>query len=245
MLFQEQEARNFVINRRLGSSLALIAGAINVAGFMEFGYYCANMTGNASAFALNLQQGQPEQALRALELGCSFVIGATVCTFLVNMGRRRHWRAVYAVSIVLEAALLAALGGANALNLFGPVSFLPALTLCFLMGLQNATVTRISGSVVRTTHITGMLTDLGIEIADWFDARRHHVRGKQLFLIRQRLRLHLQIVVCFVGGGVVGAFVYHVHPTYFLLVTAALLASCALVGIMTNSATPFLKKLLG
>ncbi|MFT9000204.1 MAG: DUF1275 family protein [Acetobacter syzygii] len=78
MLFQELEKRNFVMNRRLGSSLAMIAGAINVAGFMEFGYYCANMTGNASALALNLQKGALQEGLRALELGGSFVLGAVI-----------------------------------------------------------------------------------------------------------------------------------------------------------------------
>ncbi|OUI98415.1 YoaK family protein [Acetobacter sp. DsW_54] len=242
MLFQEQEKRNFVTNRRLGSSLAMIAGAINVAGFMDFGYYCANMTGNASAMALNLQDGKLLDGFRAMELSGSFVLGAIVCTFLVNRGRRRHWHAAYAFSILLEAVMLALLGLASAFMLFGPHSFIPALTLCFLMGLQNATVTRISGSVVRTTHITGMLTDLGMEIADWLDAWRHKIGPEHRYTITQRLRLHLQIICCFVGGGVVGAFVYHVWPTYFLFVTAALLASCALPGMVANSLTSFAKR---
>ncbi|MCP1243487.1 DUF1275 domain-containing protein [Acetobacter lambici] len=235
MLFQEQEKRDFVTNRRLGSSLAMIAGAVNVAGFMDFGYYCANMTGNASAMALNLQNGKLLEGFRAMELGGSFVLGAIVCTFLVNRGRSRHWRAAYAFSILVEAVLLALLGVANAFTLFGAHSFIPALTLCFLMGLQNATVTRISGSVVRTTHITGMLTDLGMEIADWLGAWRNNLSTEHLDTIRQRLWLHLQIICCFVGGGVAGAFVYHAWPAWFLFITAALLASCALPGIVTNA----------
>lgn len=242
MLFLEQEKRDFVTNRRLGSSLAMIAGAVNVAGFMDFGYYCANMTGNASAMAFNLQNGKLLEGARAMELAGSFVLGAIVCTFLVNRGRRRHWRAAYAFSILLEAIMLALLGMANAFMLFGPHSFTPALVLCFLMGLQNATVTRISGSVVRTTHITGMLTDLGMELADWLDAWRHRIGPEHRGIICQRLWLHLQIICCFVGGGVVGAFVYHAWPACFLFVTAALLASCALPGMITNSTTLFALK---
>lgn len=239
MLFLEQEKRNFVTNRRLGSSLAIVAGAINVAAFMEFGYYCANMTGNASALALNLQQRKPAEGLHTLELGCCFVLGAIVCTFLVNIGRRRHWRVVYAVSILLEAVMLATLGVVDAMGLFTRGSFLPALTLCFLMGLQNATVTRISGSVVRTTHITGMLTDLGMEIADWFDLWRRHVSSEHLLSIRQRLWLHLQIIFCFVGGGIAGAFAYHAWPAYFLFIVAILLAACAISSIIANSDSLF------
>ncbi|MDE7548597.1 YoaK family protein [Acetobacter fabarum] len=242
MLFQEQEKRNFVTNRRLGSSLAMIAGAINVAGFMDFGYYCANMTGNASAMALNLQNGKLQEGFRAMELGGSFVLGAIVCTFLVNRGRRRHWYAAYAFSILLESAMLALLGLANVFMLFGPHSVMSASMLCFLMGLQNATVTRISGSVVRTTHITGMLTDLGMEIADWLDAWWHRVGPEHRYTIWQQLWLHLQIICCFVGGGVIGAFVYHAWPTYFLFVTAALLVSCVLPGMVANTVTVFAKK---
>ncbi|MCI1796616.1 MULTISPECIES: YoaK family protein [Acetobacter] len=242
MLFQEQEKRNFVTNRRLGSSLAMIAGAINVAGFMNFGYYCANMTGNASAMALNLQSGKFLEGFRAMELSGSFILGATVCTFLVNRGRRQHWYAAYAFSILLESAILALLGLANVFALFGPHSFIPALMLGFLMGLQNATVTRISGSVVRTTHITGMLTDLGMEIADWLDAWRHRVSPEHRYTIWQRLWLHLQIICCFVGGGVIGAFVYHAWPTYFLFVTATLLAICVLPGMAANGLPCFVKR---
>lgn len=242
MLFQELEKRNFVMNRRLGSSLAMIAGAINVAGFMEFGYYCANMTGNASALALNLQKGALQEGLRALELGGSFVLGAVICTILVNIGHRQRWPAKYVFSILLEAGLLALMGLVNAIRGFDQASFFPAFTLAFLMGLQNATVTRISGSVVRTTHITGMMTDLGIEIADLLDSWRYNVSNEHRHSIKQRLWLHLQIIGSFVVGGVIGAFVYHDRPTYFFLITACLLAGSAILGSITNATAWFSRK---
>ena len=46
------------------------------------------------------------------------------------------------------------------------------LVLCYIMGLQNAVITKISNAEIRTTHITGLVTDLGIEI------------GKMLYLNR-------------------------------------------------------------
>ncbi|MFT8516234.1 YoaK family protein [Acetobacter persici] len=236
MLFLEKGSRSFLHDRQLGCSLALVAGAVNVAGFLSVGSYCANMTGNVTAFAIGLQKGQAEVVLTCLALIVSFFAGAMLCTFLVNAGRRHGQKAIYAYSILLEGVLLASL---DLVQLFWlPPSghnVLPPLGLSFLMGLQNATVTRISGSVVRTTHVTGMITDLGIELADWFDALRHPVDPDQHARTVQRLRLHSKIIACFIGGGMSGAFGYTLWPAFFLLGVGLVLIALALPGILANA----------
>lgn len=103
------------------------------------------------------------------------------------------------------------------------------------MGLQNATVTRISGSVVRTTHVTGMITDLGIELVDWLDARRHPIAPEKQAQIVLRLRLHSKIIACFVMGGMVGAFGYTTWPRLFLSGAGCLLIVLALPGILDRA----------
>ena len=45
------------------------------------------------------------------------------------------------------------------------------------MGMQNSLVTRLSGAVVRTTHLTGVVTDLGIEAARWYRWHRAKLRA--------------------------------------------------------------------
>ncbi|MBB2154983.1 DUF1275 domain-containing protein [Gluconacetobacter diazotrophicus] len=231
MLVREGETRTFVMDRRLGCSLAAIAGAVNAAGFLAVGYYSANMTGNVSALALSLHVGDLAVVASCLGLIAAFVTGAVVSTFLVNAGRRRRHRAVYAFSILLESVLLGLLGVLDIALHTGPRGPVLAYGLSFLMGLQNATVTRISGARVRTTHMTGMLTDFGIEIADWLDAFRSAEDPGQLTQTRQRLLLHGGIVLSFAAGGLAGALAYGWWTARFFLGLAVLLAWLALPGV--------------
>ncbi|MGD7070432.1 YoaK family protein [Acetobacter sp. AAB5] len=243
MLLREKSQRSFQMNRQLGSSLAVVAGAVNVLGFLQFGYYCANMTGNASSLALKINALDVRSAFLCFALIASFVLGAIVCTVLVNMGRRKGWGAVYAFSLVLEAAILVALGVKSAwFAQAGVPDGGATLVLSFVMGLQNATVTRISGSVVRTTHVTGMLTDLGIEISDWLESFYHHVDDEYLDVIKKRLWLHAQIVFCFIVGGILGAVGYMHCKKYILFIVAIILVALAAPGIIENARTSARKK---
>ncbi|MFS8368163.1 YoaK family protein [Acetobacter oryzifermentans] len=238
MLLREKSQRSFQMNRQLGSSLAVVAGTVNVLGFLQFGYYCANMTGNASSLALKINALDVRSAFLCFALIASFVLGAIVCTVLVNMGRRKGWGAVYAFSLVLEAAILVTLGIKSAwFAQAGVLDGGATLVLSFVMGLQNATVTRISGSVVRTTHVTGMLTDLGIEISDWLESFYHHVDDEYLDVIKKRLWLHAQIVFCFIVGGILGAVGYMHCKKYILFIVAIILVALAAPGIIENART--------
>ncbi|ANA13940.1 MULTISPECIES: YoaK family protein [Acetobacter] len=238
MLLREKSQRSFQMNRQLGSSLAVVAGTVNVLGFLQFGYYCANMTGNASSLALKINALDVRSAFLCFALIASFVLGAIVCTVLVNMGRRKGWGAVYAFSLVLEAAILVTLGIKSAwFAQAGVPDGGATLVLSFVMGLQNATVTRISGSVVRTTHVTGMLTDLGIEISDWLESFYHHVDDEYLDVIKKRLWLHAQIVFCFIVGGILGAVGYMHCKKYILFIVAIILVALAAPGIIENART--------
>lgn len=238
MLLREKSQRSFQMNRQLGSSLAVVAGTVNVLGFLQFGYYCANMTGNASSLALKINALDVRSAFLCFALIASFVLGAIVCTVLVNMGRRKGWGAVYAFSLVLEAAILVTLGIKSAwFAQAGVPDGGATLVLSFVMGLQNATVTRISGSVVRTTHVTGMLTDLGIEISDWLESFYHHVDSEYLDVIKKRLWLHAQIVFCFIWGGILGSVGYMYCKQYILFIVAIILVALAAPGIIENART--------
>ena len=87
--------------------------------------------------------------------------------------------------------------------------FVPStvLLLCFIMGLQNAIVTKISKAECRAAHMTGVVTDLGIELGRLFfwnrtgEARfEHFVRAD-----RDKLAIHATILGLFFVGGLVGA----------------------------------------
>ncbi len=238
VLVHEGPERNAIIDRRLGCSLAAVAGAVNAAGFLAVGYYSANMTGNVSALASGLHEGHMELVLSCCGLILAFVAGAVLSALLVNTGRRRHLPSIYARSILLEACLLGLLGGVDLLLSAQPRGPMLAYGLSFLMGLQNATVTRISGARVRTTHMTGMLTDVGLELADWLEALFRPVDPTRRAGTRERLGLHAAIALSFTLGGIAGAFLYGWWSGLFFLLMAGLLACLALPGALSREQIP-------
>jgi uncharacterized membrane protein YoaK (UPF0700 family) len=76
--------------------------------------------------------------------------------------------------------------------------------LCFIMGLQNAVITKISKAEIRTTHVTGLVTDAGIELGKLLYINRSTDKSPVL-ANRQRLRLHALLIGCFFTGGLAGA----------------------------------------
>ncbi len=197
-------------NRQLGVVLAFIAGAVNAGGFLAIKQYTSHMTGIVSSVADNLVLGNTLLALAGVSALLAFIAGAATTAIMVNWARHRKMHSEYALSLALEAALLLLFGllGAN-LNAFVAV-FLPAtvLLLCYIMGLQNAVVTKISHAEIRTTHVTGIVTDLGIELGKMFYWNRHHTAKSEQYVAadRDRVLIHGTILGMFFAGGVAGAY---------------------------------------
>jgi len=82
------------------------------------------------------------------------------------------------------------------------------MLLCFTMGLQNAIITRISNAVIRTTHVTGIVTDIGIELGKMFFWNRGIGKEDETYVRANRGKLFLLInlLIMFFLGGVVGVF---------------------------------------
>lgn len=238
MLLQQGEARNERADLNLAVTLAGIAGALNASAFYSVGFFSANMTGNVSALSDHIAIGQWQSALFYFSIVFAFILGAGVSTLLINTGRRRHIHGIYAYSVLTEAILLAILGCAD-LWLLG-ASRIPVvvLGLAFLMGLQNAVVTRISGARVRTTHVSGMATDIGIELGTAFDILRGRDHETDAAHNRSKLRLHLYTIVAFLLGGVLGVIVYQAIGGWLLIVAAGLLFVIALTGISRSRRIP-------
>ena len=193
-------------NVRLGVTLSFVAGATNAGGFLAVGQYTSHMTGVLSSVADSLVLGQATLALAGLAALLAFTLGAMTTAWMVNWGLRRQLQSAYGRPLLLEAALLLVFGlFGTGIDFFAPL-FVPltVLVLCFIMGLQNAVITKISHSEIRTTHITGLLTDLGIELGKLFYinrlTRQPLVEGN-----RRKIRLHLSLISSFFIGGVMGA----------------------------------------
>ena len=199
-------------NRQLGGLLAFVAGAANAGGFLAIHRYTSHMTGIVSELADNLVLGNFYLSAAGLAALLAFTAGAATTAVLVNWARRRNLHSEYAFSLMLEAVLLLLFGllGAN-LNTLIDI-FLPAtvLVLSFIMGLQNAIVTKISNAVIRTTHMTGIVTDLGIELGRLFYWNRTHAANAVHFVRadRDKLAIHSTILGLFFTGGLLGALAF-------------------------------------
>lgn len=218
MFRHEGPARSERDNRRLAAYLAFIGGFVNSCGFVLSGVFTSHVTGNIGRFANDLATRDVPASVGALALITSFFVGAFVASMIVESNFFGWTPYAYGAALVVEACTLAAfLLTAHLGDQADPrQQDARALLLCAAMGMQNSLVTRISGSVVRTTHLTGVVTDLGIEAARWF----RFWRGRTAEALRVRLalgrnpperpnagrsRLLLTITGAFVLGAIAGS----------------------------------------
>ena len=222
-------------NRQLGLLLAAVAGAINAGGYLAIQRYTSHMTGIVSGVVDDLALGHGGLALAGVLLVAVFISGAINTTVLINWARRRRLHSEFALSLLLVALLLLAFGllGANLAHTSALLVPATAAVLCFIMGLQNAVITKLSHAEIRTTHVTGIVTDIGIELGKLFywNLDRDGVRP-QVLANRERLRVLSTLVLSFFLGGVIGAAGFK-HVGYVSTIPLALiLVLLALVSLL-------------
>ncbi|WP_269790742.1 YoaK family protein [Stenotrophomonas sp. Iso1] len=195
-------------------TLSCVAGMVNVVGFLGFEHQAvSHLTGSTSQLGMALMQGDWRAIGHLWGLLIAFSLGATLSGLIIQdstlqLGRR------YGIALALESALLFL-----AIPLFKHQQVWGAMSAAMACGLQNAMATTFSGAVVRTTHLSGMFTDLGIGLG-------HLLRGLPLPV--RRLTLSGLIISGFLAGGVMGAWLF-VRWQYDALLVPALLTG--LVGL--------------
>lgn len=204
--------------------LAFLAGNINTGGFLSAGRFVSHVTGFATLTGISFAKGNFLEAIGLMSIPIYFLVGVMVSGYLTERRRSvdvHSQKYAPVMGIVAFLLGLATLGGAG--NLFGgfgvPVNlghdyFLLAL-LCGACGLQNAAITSASGSTVRTTHLTGLTTDLGLGI---IRAEVHYASKEGQAADRKSNLLRVGTIVSFFLGSLIGAFFYtHFQYLGFLL----------------------------
>jgi len=167
--------------------LAAVAGFINTVGLLGIDQRpLSYMTGNLTLVGVGVSSGDGNAAYLAGMLVLLFLAGATLCGFIVQQSTLkvgRRYGAVLSIesALLFTAALLLDRGTASG-----------AWAAAMACGLQNAMVTTYSGAIIRTTHMTGVTTDLGIAMGHW-------LRGEQVEARR------FLLLGCLLGGFVLGA----------------------------------------
>lgn len=230
--------RTRLANFHLAAYLAFVAGAVNAGGFLAVHQYTSHMSGIVSSIADQLALSQFALILAGLGALMAFMMGAACTAILVNWARRKGLHSEYALPLVLEACLLLCFGvvGENLGSvrwLFVPLT---VSLLCFVMGLQNAIITKLSNAEIRTTHITGMVTDIGIELGklcywNFPHPDPHHPR---VLANRGKMKMLTVLVGCFFLGGVIGALGFKHIGFISTLPLAALLLILAVVPVLED-----------
>ncbi len=218
--------RSLRANRHLAFVLSAVAGAINAGGFLVVGQFTSHMSGIVSTMAESLAAGSLGLLLAgAASLFC-FIAGAATSAVMINWARKRQMEAEYALPLVAEAILLLFFGllGGNVASIEWLLVPVTVMLLCFIMGLQNAMITKLSHGEIRTTHVTGMVTDIGIELgkALYWNSGRHPDLRVHANVVKLK-NLSLLVLLFFIGGTVGSIGFKHVGFSFTLLPAAALI----------------------
>jgi uncharacterized membrane protein YoaK (UPF0700 family) len=218
--------RTYGHNVKLASLLGLTAGFVNAAGFLGFAVLTTNVTGHAALFAERIAL-QDWKAARVIGLWMFlFLAGAFVSGSIVSrIGRNQRFS--YVVPILVEIVILLAVA------IFGyrynhslVANEIFAGSLLFAMGMQNSLVSMVSGSVVRTTHLTGTFTDLGIELAQLLQKNT----DDRAALI-SRIKLRSAIILFFMGGALGGAYLFRFMQFFCFFIPVFLLVFTLLYDV--------------
>jgi uncharacterized membrane protein YoaK (UPF0700 family) len=204
--------RTFRQNIKLASLLSFVAGIVNVAGYFSLSTLTTNVTGHFAFFADELVKSGWQVAQVSLFYIASFFAGALISGIAVEYMLQRMERYMYVIPVVLEMLILTAIAFCGPGTLAN-YSILIAGSMLFAMGMQNALVTSISNSIVRTTHLTGLFTDLGIETGQLIFYRKPEQRKK----LKSSIMLRLAIISFFFLGCLAGGYGYFIFGISILL----------------------------
>jgi uncharacterized membrane protein YoaK (UPF0700 family) len=245
MFQHEGPARSERNNRRVAAYLAWTGGYVNSAGFVLLGIFTSHVTGNVGRLATDISRHDGKGTLGALTMIAAFFAGAVLASVIIESAAFRARSNAYGTALALEAALLLIFmllpdvtdPGSERLH------DSEAALVCASMGVQNSLVTRLSGAVVRTTHLTGVVTDLGIEAARWL--RWGRVRLGRRFRLPlalgvaerpeiARISLLSIIAITFTLGALCGAWAASRFRHTAFIVPFAGLALAAMYALVTG-----------
>lgn len=228
MFRHKGKGRTFIHNRRLAAILSLTAGIVNIIGVLSIHTLTTNVTGHFAFFAEEIVNDRYLNATAFLFYILAFLCGAFISNVLIELSSIKNPRIAHTVPMGLEIIILSFAGirGFHWLDAGLNYEYL-AFLLLFAMGLQNALVTNVSNSIVRTTHLTGLFTDLGIELSQLFFYRQE----EELKKLYRNIKLRMIIILFFFSGCILGGFSYKSFGIKSLLIASG----CLVVALVYDN----------
>lgn len=194
--------------------LSFLAGNINTGGYLACHRFVSHVTGFATMSGILLEQKDWVESFGTLLIPMFFLIGVIISGYLTEkqyahkVHGQRYAPVMWLVSLIL---FFVSIGGyVGWFGSFGDAasmkhSFILLASLCGACGLQNAAITSASGSTVRTTHLTGITTDLGLGIVK---SEFKLINKEQKDNERKANKLRAVTILSFTLGSLVGAFTF-------------------------------------
>ena len=206
MLRRTKDERTLKENLLLASSTAFVSGATNVAGVIAFLAFTTNMTGHFANLAKNVIESNYEQVVIFLIWIVLFFSGAFTANFLVRWQSHKSAYRANALPIIIEMAILlfVAFYGRNYYNETLEEKRLITSAVILAMGLQNGLVSNISGGLIKTSHLTGVFTDLGADVAEWL----YPNNPKKTALLKSKMYIRLTILAFYFLGALAGGYFF-------------------------------------
>jgi uncharacterized membrane protein YoaK (UPF0700 family) len=209
--------RTFIHNLRLATLLSFVAGIVNITGVLALKTLTTNVTGHFAYFAEEVMKHDYSAAATFFVFTIFFLLGSFTSNFLAELISKYNPQLSHVIPISLEIIILVGVGffgfqtDLSVLN-----GKLMAFFMLFAMGIQNSLVTKISQSTVRTTHLTGLFTDLGIELSQLF----FYKKPEEIKKLKTNIYLRFSIITFFFVGCVFGGYIYQVIDIKTLFVAA-------------------------
>jgi uncharacterized membrane protein YoaK (UPF0700 family) len=216
MLRNEKDERTLKENLLLASSTAFVSGVTNVAGVIAFLAFTTNMTGHFANLARNVIEQNFPQVIIFLIWLFLFFAGAFTANFLVRWREHKSAYRANMAPIVLEIIILlfVAYYGSNHYTESLLEKQVITSALIFAMGLQNGLVSNISGGLIKTSHLTGLFTDLGADFAEWL-----YPNSQKPVAVKNRMYIRFTILGFYFLGALAGGYFfdkYNFNIFYFI-----------------------------
>lgn len=235
LLIKLKKERTHQEDRLLALWLATSAGLLNAIALGAFGFFPSHMTGNTSQLSSEVSSTDLNDILFFGTIILSFVAGAIMARIIVLWGIIHNIRLVFCQILLVEGLLLT---GVSCYEMY-----FHALTtnreiiifLCGLMGIHNSTSTQLSGGRVRSTHITGTLTDAGISLASVLVAMLRRDYSKDTAAQKSQLKTHLTTIFSFITGGIAGLLLFRWIGFNAMLALGVMLVVVAAFSIISTA----------
>lgn len=235
MLIKLKKDRTHQEDRRLALWLATSAGLLNAIALGAFGFFPSHMTGNTSQLSSEVSSTDLNDILFFGTIILSFVTGAIIARIIVIWGIIHNIRLVFCQILLMEGILLA---GVSLYEIYFH-SFSTnreiIVFLCGLMGIHNSTSTQLSSGRVRSTHITGTLTDAGISLASVVVAMLRRDYSKDTTAQKSQLITHLTTLTSFITGGIAGLILFRWFGFNAMLALGLILVLIASFSIVNTA----------